>query len=209
MKKLYTVSLLLLLSVVANAQSVAKTAALPAFTSPGTVELGGDLSYASQKNENAASSDNSASTFLLNAYVGVMVVSGFELGIRPGIQLQSFGNQKLSSVNILFAPAYNINGGSTIFPYFEFLVGYNSMRYEIDDLPFQDDIDQTASGAAIGIDGGFKALVGNSGLILFKIEYLHQTYKTEAPFASETNFGTLSAGVGFRVFFSGSPSKTK
>jgi hypothetical protein len=208
MKKLFAVSLVLLLMTFVSSFSFAQSAAkpaptVPAFIMPGTIELGGELSYASQKVEDA---EGSASLFSMNPYVGIMVGSGFELGFKPGVQFQKAGDYKATTFNLLFAPAFNINGGGSVFSYFEFLVGYNMMSYE-ETIPYYGHFEQTASGAAIGVDGGFKAIIGNSGLVLFKIEYLHQTFKSDGQFASEVSYNTLSAGIGFRVFFGNAKTK--
>jgi hypothetical protein len=205
MKKFSILFLMIAFAVVqAAAQSTTKPAAtVPAFIMPGTIEMGGDISYASQKAEGSSAS---LSTFSMNPYIGVMIASGFELGFRPGVQFQKVGPEKATSLNLLFAPAYNINGGGSIFPYFEFLVGYSMISYE-NNNSYVGHYEETASGAALGIDGGFKALIGNSSLVLFKIEYLHQTFKSTGQYSSEVNYNTLSAGVGFRVFFGNAKTK--
>jgi hypothetical protein len=204
MKNISILFLMAFAGVNAFAQSTTKpVATVPAFIMPGTIELGGEMSYASQKVEDA---EGSASLFAMNPYVGIMVGSGFELGFKPGVQFQKAGNYKATTFNLLFAPAFNINGGGSVFPYFEFLVGYNMLSYE-QAIPYSGNLEETASGAAIGIDGGFKAIIGNSGLVLFKIEYLHQTFKTSGQFSSEVSYNTLSAGVGFRVFFGNAKTK--
>jgi hypothetical protein len=181
-----------------------QTASAPAFFTPGAVEMGGEIGFASQKAESSSSSVN---TFSSNAYVGVMIASGFEIGFRPGVQYYKGGSNEETSVTLLLAPAFNINGGGSVFPYFELLVGYNLMPYYNYNIYGGGGSKQTISGPAVGVDGGFKVIVGNSGLILFKIEYLHQTFKIDEPVSYDTRYNTLSAGFGFRVFFGSTKSK--
>ncbi len=184
-------------------------------TSKGTVELGGEFSFASQTYTRSGSSSGGSAlnTLMFNPYIGVMVTEGFELGFMPGITTISQGGESATELNLFFTPAYNVNSGKA-FPYFEFLIGYNS----ISGSGYYGST-QTYSGLGVGFGGGVKVAVGGSGLFLFNIKYLHQSY--DIPASNSSNFygstsssntlslNTVFAGVGFRIFFAPKTVRSK
>ena len=162
------------------------------FTLPGTVEFGGDISFSSQS---ISGSTSSLSLFSFNPYFGVMLVKGLELGLMPGISLSSSGGGNGSTntttiLNLFLAPAYNFDAGK-IYPFIEFLAGYNSIGIKT----------QTLRGISIGGSGGLKFQMGKSGLLLFDITYLSQDYNDSDRFLIE-RLKTLSVGLGARFFLS-------
>jgi len=161
------------------------------FHSTGTIESGGEISFASQS---SSGNNGSVSTFKSSLYIGVMVVKGFELGFRPGFSIESYSGSSLKSIDLYLNPNYNFVTTTNVYPYLGLIVGYNSIGY----------IDDSYSGVTVGAEGGLKCLLGPSSLLLVKLEYLAQTYNDV-----ETNFftkedlsiNTISIGVGFRFFF--------
>ena len=162
------------------------------FTSKGTIELGGEVSFVSVKQLSPSNAGNSESALMVNPYLGVMVVEGFELGLVPGVTTVYSGSQSSTALNLFFAPAYNIKTSGIVYPYLEFLIGYNRIS--------------SYGGVGAGFSGGIKVQVGDKGLFVFNLRYLNQSYDSD--FSSET-LGTISAGIGFRVFFVSKSGKTK
>lgn len=197
-KKLSVVVALWLLSLTVSAQN---------FIHAGTTELGGDVSFSSQS---SPGSSGTITTFSFNPYVGFMSSSGFELGLMPGITSISSGSESATELNLFLAPSYNVSTGSTVYPYFEFLIGYNSISYK-SGFSFSGSGNQTVDGLGIGLDAGLKVNLKGNSLLLFKIQYLYQSYKEDATTtnvfgttyttpSSETILNTVAFGMGFRVF---------
>jgi len=175
------------------------------FTQPGTFELGGSISFSSQKYE---SSSSSTSIFSINPYVGYFVVKGFELGISPGISFQRTSYMHATTFNVFFAPAYNFTLSGGLFPYVEALIGYTSY-HEKDDGQFED-YTEIREGYAIGGVAGFKAAVRQNALVIFSIQYLQEKYKRNTPYYfdySDRAFTVVSAGIGFRIYIDSGHTK--
>lgn len=176
-------------------------------TQSGTVELGGDISFSSvsqsQSNSFVSDNNNSVATFSFNPYIGYMVSNGFELGFMPGITTQSSGGQSATILNLFFAPSFNVNVSGTVYPYLEFLIGYNSIKGTNG---------RTTGGLGVGLDAGLKVNIKGNSLLLFKIQYLNQTFSESdytitsyygTPIAVQGRqdvFNTVSFGIGFRIF---------
>ena len=180
------------------------------FTQPGTIELGGDISFSSQSySENGTNSGSALTTFSFNPYLGFMVSDGFELGLMPGIATVSYGSSTSTQLNLFFAPAYNVNTNSSVYPYFEFLIGYNTSS---DNSYSSYAGNRTIGGLGVGLDAGLKINLKGNSLLLFKIQYLHQSFNRDTytttgysgyPVTIESReiaLNTVSFGMGFRIF---------
>lgn len=193
---------------------IASQTSAQSFTSKGTVELGGEFSFSSQTVSSSLSSSSNRSalnTLMFNPYIGTMVAEGFELGFMPGIATVSYGGSSSTQTNLFFVPSYNVNTSGKAFPYFEFLIGYNSISGSGNG---------SESGLGVGFSGGVKVAIGNSGLFLFNVKYLHQSYNvTETNyyynFGSPTNtsytesLNTVLASIGFHIFIPSKSSRSK
>ncbi len=169
------------------------------FLSVGTIESGGEISFASQSS--SENNDNeSSTTFKSNIYFGVMVARGLELGFRPGFTINSYSGSTFKVIDLYFNPNYNFATTSKVYPYLGFIIGYNSIGYS----------DDNYGGMTIGGEGGMKFFLSPHALMLFKIEYTSQNYNdVETGFAGgveDLTVNTVSAGLGFRFFF---PRATK
>jgi hypothetical protein len=162
------------------------------FLSKGTIEMGGELSFASQSTNG---SEGSSTTFASSVYFGVMIAKNLELGFRPGFTINSYSGSSYKVYDLYFNPSYNFNSPSKIFPYLGFIVGYNSIGYN----------DQNYGGLGIGGEGGMKFYLNESSLLLFKIEYLSKKFNdVESGFSGSVEDMTVnstSVGLGFRFFF--------
>lgn len=203
--KLFISFVLVLLTNSSQAQSL---------TSKGTIELGGEFSFSSQTiSQSTTSSYNPYNTnresydvLLFSPYVGVMMGQGFELGFMPAIA----NSGSVTSLNLFLAPAYNISTSGNAVPYFEGLIGYSTINNG-----------RSAGGLGIGVSGGVKVTIGSSGLFLFSIKYLHQSfeeerdyysfnpYYTSGTYKSTVIYNTIFAGIGFRIFIASKSLKGK
>ncbi len=152
-----------------------------ALTANGNVELGGDIGFFSRS---ASGSTSSSNVFSFHPYFGFMIENGFELALIPGITSNgSTGSNSTTEYNIFLAPTYNINVGKA-YPFFEFLVGYNSLGQGNSSL----------SGVGVGGSGGVKVQIGANGALVFALRYLHKSY------GSSTGINTFSMEIGARIF---------
>jgi hypothetical protein len=165
------------------------------FVSPGTLEAGGELTFSSSS---YTESEGSTTTFSSSVYIGVMAAKGFELGFRPGFTTTSYSGSSLSSVDLYFNPNYNFYTPNKIYPYLGLLIGYNSLSF----------VDESHSGIGVGAEGGMKFQLGETSLLLFKIEYISKSYGQIEDFNGETTDVTMkntTFGLGFRILF---PNRT-
>ena len=191
MKSILKVNLILVL--------ILSSASAQSFTDKGTVEIGGGITFSSIS---AGGYQNSSySVFTFNPYFGGMVTRGLELGITPGFS----GVDGAKKFDIFFAPSYNISTSTNVYPYFEFLIGYNSIT---------DEGVSTSGGLGIGGDAGIKVAISTSALLVFVIQYLNQSYNFGQQTYSYYNqvelhnytLNVFTLGVGFSYYL---PAITK
>jgi hypothetical protein len=165
------------------------------FATKGTIEVGGSLGFSSTTYvSDGQSSTNSLSTVKLEPYIGYFVVNSFELGFIPSFTSQNYGDNSVSSFGIYFAPAWNFNLKSNLFPFLEGRIGYNTSTS--DDGTGK----STYSGLAWGLRGGVKVKVGNSALVNLALSY-DQITKNPKDWSGDRN-GTNVFGInaGFTIF---------
>lgn len=161
-----------------------------------TLELGGDIAASFQNSDREK--DISFSTFAASIYTGLMVSHGFEVGVYPSFVSIDYGNGSQSQFEILLAPAYNINLKTNIYPYIEFLGGIG-----------------TADGfsneriSSLGGNVGFKIILRESSMFLFRIQYLNRTINPHDDYISTGKYSldAINLGLGFRVFFNSGQKK--
>ncbi|MFC2097468.1 outer membrane beta-barrel protein [Bacteroidota bacterium] len=184
MKKMLTILTVLLISMSAlQAQSFAKK---------GTFEIGGNVGFFSSSNVINGETGDATNTLSFSSFTGYFITDGFEIGFAPlsySVTTPANGD-KITNLSILFAPAYNFDLGSNIFPFIEGLVGYTSNSMG----------DNTSDGISWGARGGIKLVVGQNALINVGIQYTNYNYNPEG--AEERNgSNNISANAGFAVFF--------
>lgn len=197
MARLLTVLILLtcvMLDGVAYAQAVKRTVAAPKvkkYATAGVLELGGSASF-EQRTAVVAGTTASTSDMTINAapYIGYFVTDGLVLGLRPlGVGYHKPGTgSAIISVNTFFAPGYNFDMQSNMYPFVEGLVGYTSMS--IPDV----------KGISYGGDLGVKMMLPNRGLLNFSVQYLMITLNASGA-ATRSGENVLSAGFGYSVWF--------
>jgi len=168
------------------------------FATKGTIELGGSIGFSSTTGvNNGESSENSLSNFSFDPYVGYFVINGLELGIIPSFSTSSYSDQSTTSFGVYFAPAWNFDLKSNLFPFVEGRIGYNTSSY--DDGNSETD-ESSYGGLAWGLRGGVKVQVGNSALVNLALSYDQITMNPE-DYDGDRN-GTNAFGVmaGFTIF---------
>lgn len=160
------------------------------FATKGTIEAGGSLGFSSATSvSNGESSSNSLSTIRLEPYIGYFIVNGFELGLEPSFTLQSSGGNSSASFGIYFAPAWNFDLKSKLFPFLEGRIGYNSFN------------DASSSGLAWGLRGGVKVQVGNSALVNLALSYDQITKNPKDWDGKRNGENIFAVNAGFTIFF--------
>lgn len=167
------------------------------FATKGTIEAGGSLGFSSTTNvSNGETADNSSTTFRIEPYIGYFITNGLELGIVPSFSTSSFGDNSSTSFGGYFAPAWNFDLRSNLFPFIEGRIGYNS--YD-DGISITDD--PSYGGIAQGVRGGVKVKLGNSGLFNVSLSYDQMTMNPEDWDGDRNGQNVLAANAGFTVFF--------
>lgn len=169
------------------------------FATKGTIEAGGSLGFSSTTSvSNGQTADNSSTTFRIEPYIGYFITNGLELGIVPSFSTSSFGDNSSTSFGGYFAPAWNFDLRSNLFPFIEGRIGYNTYSY--DDGNSATD-DPSYSGIAWGVRGGVKVKLGNSGLFNVSLSYDQMTMNPEDWDGDRNGQNVLAANAGFTVFF--------
>lgn len=168
------------------------------FATKSTVELGGSLGFSSTTMVyDGNSADNSISTFSIEPYVGYFVINSLELGLIPSFSTQSYGDQSSTSFGVYFAPAWNFDLKSNLYPFIEGRIGYNTSSY--DDGNSETD-DPSSSGLAWGFRGGVKVQVGNSALVNIALSYDQITMDPENWDGGRNGANVFGVNAGFTIF---------
>ena len=168
------------------------------FATKGTVELGGSLGFSSTTGVyDGESADDALSTFIVQPYVGYFVINGLELGLVPSFISMSYGDQSQSNFGIYFAPAWNFDLRSNLFPFIEGRIGYNTASYD-DGNSLTDD--PSSSGLAWGLKGGVKVKVGNSALVNLALSYDQITMNPEDWDGDRNGQNIFGVNAGFTIF---------
>ncbi len=141
------------------------------FTTRGTVELGGSISFMAA--QPVINDKKGETTYLLAVmpYVGYFIIDGFELGLNPaGLVLTNTNNVTVTQLRILLAPSYNFRTTSVATPFVEGLAGLTSITTSVTGGGTA-----TASGFTWGGRVGVKVALVEKGLLNLGIQYLQVT----------------------------------
>ena len=168
------------------------------FATKGTVEVGGSLGFSSSTSVNdGQSASNSTTTIRLEPYIGYFVVNSFELGFEPSFTTSSIGDYSSNSFGIYFAPAWNFDLRSKLFPFLEGRIGYNTSSSDDGNSATED---PTYSGIAWGLRGGVKAQVGNSALVNLALSYDQITMNPSGWNGGRNGQNIFGVNAGFTIF---------
>ncbi|HSW55245.1 MAG TPA: outer membrane beta-barrel protein [Ignavibacteriaceae bacterium] len=169
------------------------------FAKKGVWELGGGIGFSSSTGvSNGESADDAATTFTFEPYIGYFVINSLELGLIPRFNSYSFGDYSINSFGIYFAPAWNFDLQSNLFPFIEGRIGYNTSTVEYEDE--EGTVEQTLSGLAYGARGGLKYQLGNSALVNVSLGYTMVTLDPEDSEGDRNGSNDFDVMVGFTVF---------
>lgn len=169
------------------------------FATKGTIEMGGSLGFSSTTSVyDGQTSSNSLSTFMFEPYVGYFIINNLELGLVPSYVHMSYSDQSQSNFGIYFAPAWNFDLRSSIFPFIEGRIGYNTASYDDGNSSTPN---PSSSGIAWGLKGGVKIQVGNSSLINISLSYDQITMDPENWDGGRNGSNIFGVNAGFTVFF--------
>ncbi|MCX6138345.1 MAG: hypothetical protein NTV54_12710 [Ignavibacteriales bacterium] len=175
----------------AYAQAAKQIVKVKKYATAGVLELGGSASLEMRTAVVAGSTASKSSTTLEAApYIGYFVTDGFVLGLRPlGFSFeQPPTGSEVIKINTYFAPGYNFDTQSNVYPYVEGLVGYTSVS--------KPDLKGISYGGSVGI----KMLLPNRGIVNLSVKYVMETLN---PSGASTRNGEniLSAAFGYSVWF--------
>ncbi|MCJ7555266.1 MAG: hypothetical protein MUO34_15450 [Ignavibacteriaceae bacterium] len=195
MKKFFSFFFLVLLfgSITLNAQY---------FATKGTIELGGSAGFSSSTSvDNGETAEDAFTTFNFAPYVGYFVVNSLELGLIPSFVSQSFGdNYSANAFGVYFAPAWNFDLKSNLFPFIEGRIGYNTTSTTVTDGEGVE-TEFNSSGLAWGLRGGLKVQVGNSALVNLALFYDQLTMDPDNWDGDRNGENVFGVNVGFTIFW--------
>ena len=169
------------------------------FATKGTIEVGGSLGFSSTTSvSDGQSASNSTTTIRLEPYIGYFIVHSFELGFEPSFTTSSVGDYSSSSFGIYFAPAWNFDLRSNLFPFIEGRIGYNTSSSDDGNSATED---PTYSGLSWGLRGGVKVQVGNSALVNLALSYDQITMNHKDWDGGRNGQNVFGFNAGFTIFF--------
>jgi Outer membrane protein beta-barrel domain len=169
------------------------------FAKKGVWELGGGIGFTSSTIvTDGESAEESMTSFIFQPYVGYFVIDCLELGLIPSFETTSIGDLSSNSFGIYFAPAWNFDLKSNLYPFIEGRIGYNTTTIEYE---FEGDTyEQTLSGLAYGGRAGLKYQLGNAALVNLSLGYTMTTLNPEDWEGDRNGTNDFDVMVGFTIF---------
>jgi hypothetical protein len=164
------------------------------FGAPGTIELGGSMTFIASQPVLAGKTGNWVYDFSLLPYAGYFVIEGLELGINPaGVNVRSSGDTTAVQLRILFAPAYNFRTATMVTPFVEGLAGITSASL------IHSGSTTSVSGFTFGGRAGIKAAIIERGMLDIGIQFLRITLNPSGG-GSRNGSNELSISAGWTVW---------
>ncbi len=171
------------------------------YTSKGTFDFGGDFSFSFQKR--STETELSFNIYSFNAFLGVMALKGFEIGLSPTVLGYNSSGISVTEFSLFLYPSYNFTTGSNVYPYLELAAGFGTT----------DDGDDNASVKGLGVNGGIKVQLRENILMLVRLQYLRQffDFADDEKYYSQRdyNLDAITFGVGFRYVIPGKSKEQK
>jgi hypothetical protein len=164
------------------------------FGDPGTLELGGSMTFTASQPVLAGTAGSWVYDFSLLPYAGYFVIEGLELGVNPaGVNVQSSGDTTAVQLRILFAPAYNFRTGTMVTPFVEGLAGVTSASL------IRPGLTTSISGFTFGGRAGIKTALSERGMLTIGIQFLRITLNPSGA-ASRNGSNELSVSAGWTIW---------
>jgi hypothetical protein len=164
------------------------------FGAPGTLELGGSMTFTASQPVLAGKTGNWVYDFSLLPYAGYFVIEGIELGINPaGVNVRSSGDTTAVQLRILFAPSYNFHTTTMVTPFVEGLAGVTSASL------IHAGSTTSISGFTFGGRAGIKAALIEKGMLNIGIQFLRITLNPSGA-GSRNGSNELSVSAGWTIW---------
>ena len=164
------------------------------FASPGTIELGGSMTFAASQPVLAGRTGSWVYDFSMFPYAGYFVIEGLELGINPaGVTVSNSGDTTAVQLRILFAPSYNFRTPTMVTPFVEGLAGFTSASL------IHSGTTTSRSGFTFGGRAGIKVALIERGMLGIGVQFLRITLN---PSGAGSRYGAneLSVTAGWTVW---------
>ena len=164
------------------------------FGSPGTVELGGSMTFAASQGVAGGKAGSWVYDFSMLPYAGYFVIDGLELGVNPaGLDVRSSGDTTAVQLRVLFAPAWNFHTGTMVTPFLEGLAGITSASL------VHSGSTTTLSGFTFGGRAGVKTAIIDWGMLTIGVQFLRITLNPKGA-GSRSGSNELSVSAGWTVW---------
>ena len=164
------------------------------FGAPGTLELGGSMTFTASQPVLAGTTGPWVYDLSLLPYAGYFVIEGLEVGINPaGVNVHSSGDTTAVQLRILFAPAYNFHTATVVTPFLEGLAGITSASL------IRPGSTTSVSGFTFGGRVGIKAALIERGMLDIGIQFLRITLNPSGA-ASRNGSNELSVSAGWTIW---------
>jgi hypothetical protein len=164
------------------------------FGSPGTIELGGSVTFTASQTVLAGATGSWMYDFSMLPYAGFFVIEGLEVGVNPaGVNVRSSGDTTAVQLRILFAPAYNFQTGTMVTPFVEGLAGITSASL------IRPGSTTSVSGFTFGGRAGIKAALVERGMLNIGIQFLRITLNPSGA-GSRNGSNELSVSAGWTIW---------
>jgi len=153
--------------IVPGASAQQQTQPRKRFGSPGTVELGGNMTFTASQGVAGGKNGTWDYDFSMLPYAGYFVIEGLELGINPaGVAVHRSGDTTTVQLRILFAPSYNFHTATIVTPFVEGLAGFTSASL------IQTGSTRSNTGFTFGGRAGIKVALIERGMLNIGVQYL-------------------------------------
>jgi hypothetical protein len=154
------------------------------------VEFGGSFSFSGIMDVSDGNSDGTSTLISFSPSFGWFPVDGLELGVLADIiYYNPSGGSSSTDYSFYFAPSYNLNTKSIVYPYLQAQIGYSGISGSRD-----------ASGIAWGIEGGTKIQILSRALLKAGLNYKQVTRNTDNS-EGRDGFNSVTFLAGFLLFF--------
>jgi hypothetical protein len=154
------------------------------------IEFGGSFSFSVTTPVMSDNTGNSNSEISFYPSFGWFPVNGLELGALIELKYEKPGDgQSSTDYAFYFAPSYNINTKSIVYPYLQGQIGYSGLSGSSD-----------ASGIAWGFEGGAKIQVLSRALVKAGLNYKQVTRNPDGS-ESRNGYNEVAFLAGFMLFF--------
>ena len=161
------------------------------YAKEGIWEVGGRINYTSTTYvSNGETAEHSYNVFSLHVPYYYFPIDGLEVGLIPGYENVSYGDNSASALDISLGLAYNFQTKGNAYPFLEGRIGYNSTSNG-----------DAKSGMVWLLAGGVKLQVGGNALVSIGFAYEQSTLENSDNEEGRDGSNAWGIDAGFAVFF--------